>query len=41
MVLLSGETVQEGLEFLPQASRLPGLFVVADAARFVAERRMY
>src|SRR5213079_2409353 len=29
-VLLSGETLQEGLQFLRQASILPGLFVVAD-----------
>jgi alpha-beta hydrolase superfamily lysophospholipase len=30
LVLLSGETLQDGLQFLRQASRLPGLFVVAD-----------
>jgi dienelactone hydrolase len=30
LVLLSGETFQPGLEFLRQASQLPGLFVVAD-----------
>jgi dienelactone hydrolase len=30
LVLLSGEAVQEGLEFMRQASQLPGLFVVAD-----------
>jgi pimeloyl-ACP methyl ester carboxylesterase len=30
LVLLSGETLQEGLQFLRQASQLPGLFVVAD-----------
>jgi dienelactone hydrolase len=30
LVLLSGDTVQEGLEFMRQASQLPGLFVVAD-----------
>src|SRR5438874_827281 len=30
LVLLSGETLQDGLEFLRQASQLPGLFVVAD-----------
>jgi len=30
LVLLSGETVQDGLQFLRQASQLPGLFVVAD-----------
>jgi dienelactone hydrolase len=30
LVLLSGEAVQDGLEFMRQASQLPGLFVVAD-----------
>jgi tetratricopeptide (TPR) repeat protein len=30
LVLLSGETLQDGLQFLQQASQLPGLFVVAD-----------
>ena len=30
LVLLSGETLQDGLLFLRQASELPGLFVVAD-----------
>jgi alpha/beta superfamily hydrolase len=30
LVLLSGETLRDGLEFLRQASQLPGLFVVAD-----------
>src|SRR6266705_3072824 len=30
LVLLSGETVREGLDFLRQASQLPELFVVAD-----------
>jgi tetratricopeptide (TPR) repeat protein len=30
LVLLSGETLQEGLQFLQQASQLPELFVVAD-----------
>src|SRR6266403_1235497 len=30
LVLLSGETLQDGLQFLRQASELPGLFVVAD-----------
>jgi dienelactone hydrolase/uncharacterized damage-inducible protein DinB len=30
MVLLSGETLQDGMQFLRQASQLPGLFVVAD-----------
>jgi tetratricopeptide (TPR) repeat protein len=30
LVLLSGETLQDGLHFLRQASQLPGLFVVAD-----------
>jgi uncharacterized damage-inducible protein DinB len=30
LVLLSGETVQPGLEFMRQASQLPGLFVVDD-----------
>ncbi len=30
LVLLSGETLQDGLQFLRQASQLPGLFVVAD-----------
>jgi dienelactone hydrolase len=30
LVLLSGETLQDGLRFLRQASQLPGLFVVAD-----------
>ena len=30
LVLLSGETLQDGLQFLRQASKLPGLFVVAD-----------
>ena len=30
LALLSGETLQEGLQFLRQASHLPGLFVVAD-----------
>jgi tetratricopeptide (TPR) repeat protein len=30
LVLLSGETLQDGLQFLRQASQLPELFVVAD-----------
>lgn len=30
LVLLSGETLQDGLQFLQQASQLPGLFIVAD-----------
>jgi tetratricopeptide (TPR) repeat protein len=30
MVLLSGETLQDGLQFLREASQLPGLFVVDD-----------
>jgi pimeloyl-ACP methyl ester carboxylesterase len=30
LVLLSGETLQDGLQFLQEASQLPGLFVVAD-----------
>ncbi len=30
LALLSGETFQDGLQFLQQASQLPGLFVVAD-----------
>ena len=30
LALLSGETLQDGLQFLRQASQLPGLFVVAD-----------
>ncbi len=30
MVLLSGETLQDALQFLRQASQLPGLFVVDD-----------
>jgi hypothetical protein len=30
LVLLSGETLQDGLQFLREASQLPGLFVVAD-----------
>jgi tetratricopeptide (TPR) repeat protein len=30
LVLLSGETLQDGMQFLRQASQLPGLFVVAD-----------
>src|SRR5213080_3179681 len=30
LVLLSGETLREGLDFLRQASQLPELFVVAD-----------
>ena len=30
LVLLSGETLREGLDFLRQASQLPGLFVAAD-----------
>jgi dienelactone hydrolase len=30
LALLSGEAVQDGLEFMRQASQLPGLFVVAD-----------
>jgi dienelactone hydrolase/uncharacterized damage-inducible protein DinB len=30
LVLLSGETLQDGLQFLRQASQLPGLFVVDD-----------
>jgi dienelactone hydrolase/uncharacterized damage-inducible protein DinB len=30
LVLLSGETLQDGLEFMRQASQLPALFVVAD-----------
>jgi dienelactone hydrolase len=30
LVLLSGETLQDGLQFLRQASQLPGLYVVDD-----------
>ena len=30
LVLISGETFGEGLQFLRQAAQLPGLFVVAD-----------
>jgi pimeloyl-ACP methyl ester carboxylesterase/uncharacterized damage-inducible protein DinB len=30
LVLLSGETLQDGLQFLRQASQLPGLFVMSD-----------
>ena len=30
LALLSGETFQDGLQFLRETSRLPGLFVVAD-----------
>jgi tetratricopeptide (TPR) repeat protein len=30
LVLLSGETLQDGLQFLRQSSQLPGLFVVDD-----------
>jgi hypothetical protein len=30
LVLISGETLQDGLQFLRQTSQLPGLFVVAD-----------
>jgi dienelactone hydrolase len=30
LVLLSGETLRDGLQFLRQSSQLPGLFVVAD-----------
>jgi len=30
LVLLSGETLQDGLQFLRQTPQLPGLFVVAD-----------
>jgi dienelactone hydrolase len=30
LVLLSGETLRDGLQFMRQASQLPGLFVVAD-----------
>ena len=30
LVLLSGETFRDGLQFLRQASQLPGLFVVSD-----------
>jgi len=30
LVLLSGETLQDGLQFMRQASQLPGLFIVAD-----------
>src|SRR5580704_11138873 len=30
LVLLSGETLQDGLQFLQETSQLPGLFVVAD-----------
>jgi dienelactone hydrolase len=30
LALLSGETLPDGLQFLKQASQLPGLFVVAD-----------
>jgi formylglycine-generating enzyme required for sulfatase activity/dienelactone hydrolase len=30
LVLLSGETLQDGLQFLRQASQLPALFVVSD-----------
>jgi len=30
LVLLSGETLRDGLEFMRQTSQLPGLFVVAD-----------
>src|SRR5207237_9199955 len=34
LVLLSGETLQDGLQFLRQASQLPGLFVVADDGEY-------
>jgi tetratricopeptide (TPR) repeat protein len=34
LVLLSGETLQDGLQFLQQASQLPGLFVVADGDEY-------
>jgi uncharacterized damage-inducible protein DinB/dienelactone hydrolase len=34
LVLLSGEAVQEGLEFMRQASQLPGLFVVDDGDEY-------
>jgi len=30
LALLSGETIQDGLQFLRQASQLPGLFVMSD-----------
>jgi pimeloyl-ACP methyl ester carboxylesterase len=30
LVLLSGETLQDGLQFMQKASQLPGLYVVAD-----------
>jgi hypothetical protein len=30
LALLSGETVQDGLQIMRQASQLPGLYVVAD-----------
>jgi hypothetical protein len=30
LVLLSGETLRDGLEFLRQATQLPELFAVAD-----------
>jgi dienelactone hydrolase len=34
LVLLSGETLRDGLQFLRQASQLPGLFVVSDADEY-------
>ena len=30
LVLISGETFRDGLQFLHQASQVPGLFVVSD-----------
>jgi len=34
LVLLSGETFHDGLQFLRQASQLPGLFIVADTDEY-------
>ncbi len=34
LVLLSGETLRDGLEFMRQASQLPALFVVADGDEY-------
>jgi hypothetical protein len=37
LALLSGETFQPDLQFLRQASQLPGLFVVADEDEYRAD----
>jgi dienelactone hydrolase len=39
LVLLSGETFRDGLEFLRQASRLPELFVVSDNDEYPPTRQ--